>query len=79
MTSAEERQLNQAAYRRLHDLIQQNYPPGRFLAISGGQIVADAGSFDELRNALTRMGKKSAQVLIVQAGADYPEKAFIFA
>ena len=77
MNNAQERQSNHAAYRKLRDSIKQTYSPGRFLAISGGQIIADAGLFDELRATLDALGKNPAQVLIVQAGVDYPETATI--
>ena len=39
MGPTQERQVNQAAYRRLRDFIQQTYPPGRFLAISGARLL----------------------------------------
>lgn len=79
MDSTQERQLNQTAYRRLKESLKQTYPPGRYVAISGGQVVADAARFDELRVVLGGMGKDPAQVLIVQAGADYLESAVILA
>jgi hypothetical protein len=72
-------QLNQAAYRQLRDAIGRTYPPGRFIAISGGKIVADAGSFDELNTVLRKIGQDSTEVLVVQAGVEYPEEAIIFA
>ena len=78
MSNDQERQLNQAAYRQLRGSINQTYPPGQFLAISGGQIVADAGRFDELQGILNALGKDPAQVLIVEAGVKYPETAIIF-
>jgi hypothetical protein len=78
MNNGQERQINQAAYRRLRDSIDQGYPSGQFLAIAGGQIVADAERFDDLRAALDGLGKDPAQVLIVQAGVEYPETAIIF-
>jgi hypothetical protein len=79
MDPTRERQLNQAAYRQLSSFIQKNYPPGRFVAISGGKIVADAASFDELNSLLHQMGNHSAEVLVVQAGVDYLETAVILA
>lgn len=78
MDQIQERQRNHAAFRQLKDSIQESYPPGRFVAISGGQIVADAGCLAELRTAIKSMGKDPAQVLIVQAGVEYPETAVIF-
>jgi hypothetical protein len=79
MGPTQERQVNQAAYRQLRDYIQQTYPTGRFLAISGGQIVADAARFEELNSLLHQMGNDSPEVLVVQAGIDYPETVTIFA
>jgi hypothetical protein len=78
MGPIQERQINQAAYRQLHNFIQQSYPPGRFLAISGGQIVADAGRFEELNSLLHQKGLDSPDVLVVQAGTEYPETVTIF-
>jgi hypothetical protein len=77
--STSEREKNQRAFRRLKPVIDQRYPLGRYVAIDGGSIVADAPGFDELSAALTSMGKNSKEVLVVQAGVDYPEKAVIFA
>jgi hypothetical protein len=65
-------------YRQLRSFIQQTYPPGRFLAISGGKIVADAASFVEVNAMLHDMGNYSAEVLVVQAGVEYPESVVIF-
>jgi hypothetical protein len=74
----QERQLNQDAYRRLKNMINQSYSSGRFVAISGGQIAGDADSFREIKTLLKARGKDPAQVLIVQAGVEYPEYATIF-
>ena len=79
MDPIQERALNQAAYRQLRPLIDTTYPPGRFLAISGGKIVADADRFGELHTILHQMGNHSPDVLVVQAGVHYPEKVTIFA
>ena len=79
MEPTHERELNQAAYRRLRSFIEQTYPPGRFLAISGGNIIADAADFEALHSMLRQRGDSSAEVLVVQAGVDYPETAVIFA
>lgn len=78
MNQSKEQQVNEAAYRRLRGFIQQTYAPGRFLAISNGQIVADAGNFGELHSKLHQMGNEFAGALVVQAGVDYPETAIIF-
>jgi hypothetical protein len=55
------------------------YAAGRFVAFDHGQIVADAASFDELTEALAAIGKDRPDVLVVQAGVNYPEKVFILA
>jgi hypothetical protein len=73
MDPTQERTLNQEAYRQLSGVLQQNYAPGRFLAISGGKIVADAARFEELNSILHQMGNHSPEVLVVQAGVNYPE------
>ena len=74
----QDRAANHAAYRRLKDAIARTYKPGRFVAISGGQIVADAEGFEELRARLAAAGRDPAEVLVVQAGVEYPETAVIF-
>jgi hypothetical protein len=71
-------QANQAAYRRLKNSLAQDYPAGRFVAIADGRVVADAERLDVLHSALKAMGKDPSQVLVVQAGVDYPETAVIF-
>lgn len=68
-----EQAVNEAAYRRLRDFIRENYPHGRFVGIAGGKIVADAGSFRELREMLNQMGFTSPNNFIVEAGVEYPE------
>jgi hypothetical protein len=77
MISVEERRRNQAAYRELSDFIRKTYAPGAFVAISEGTIVADAADFGTLNSRLHQMGKHSPEVLVVQAGVDYPETATI--
>ena len=78
MQSEKERQADQEAYRRLKETIKQNYPADRFVAIFGEQIVADAQSFIDIQSALIAMGNDPRDVLIVQAGVDYPEHLIIF-
>lgn len=73
------RAANQVAYRRLRETIKQGFPFGRFVAILGGRIVADAASFEELRAAIREQGQDPGRALIVQAGEEYPETVTIFA
>jgi hypothetical protein len=78
MNSTQKQQANQTAYRQLSAAINRDYPRGRLVAIAGGQIVADAADFDELRATLQSLGKDPAQTLVVEAGVEYPESAVIF-
>lgn len=75
----EDRAANHAAYQRQKEAIARTYEAGRFVAIAGGRIAADAPTFGELRSRLAALGKDSPNVLVVQAGVDYPESAVIFA
>lgn len=77
MISTQERQANQAAYRRLKDSLAKNYAKGQFIAIAGEEIVADAPRLGELRTMLEKSGKDPRQVLVVQAGVDHPESGVI--
>ena len=78
MDTTPEQQLNQAAFRDMCDLIKKTYPRGRFLAISGGKIIADAADFKGLNSRLHQLGNHSPEVLVVQAGIEYPDAVMIF-
>ena len=78
MIAMNEHELNQIAFRKLAAFIGQSYPNGRFLAIAGVRIVADGASFGELDVSLHATGHDSPDVLVVQAGVEYPESAAIF-
>ena len=73
-----DREANQLAFRKLKPTIDQRYPSGRFVAIDDGDIVADGWDFKSLSEDLRQRGKRPENVLIVQAGIDYPEEAVIF-
>ena len=77
MTTEDKQELNQAAFRRLQDTINKSYPPGRWVAIDDGEIIADAPTFMELRNHLRNIGKYSRDVLFAEAGVDYSEEIII--
>jgi len=68
---------NQAAFRKMKATIDGTYPKGRFLAIGAGEIVADASNFDELATRVRSLGKNPKEMLIVQAGVEYPETGII--
>jgi len=76
-TLPEERRVNEVAYRRLRPTIDQTYPPGQFIAIDNGEIVADAPSFRELEAALATQGRSSPDILFVRAGDDTPDFGYI--
>jgi hypothetical protein len=78
MDAVNERLNNQAAYRELKSFIQNQYPLGTFVAIAGGEIVAEARSFDELNTTLNNQGYHSADVLVVQGGIEYLDTVTIF-
>jgi hypothetical protein len=73
MATPEEREINQAAYRRLKGTIDKTFPPGRFVAILGGQVVADGASVLEVCSLLRGAGKDPRQSLVVEAGVNYPD------
>ena len=70
---ARHRALNAAAFRRQKPKIDQEYPKGRFIAFEEGQIVGDGPTFRELHASLEASGKTSRDILVVQAGVNYPE------
>jgi hypothetical protein len=77
MSTNLEHDQNEAAFRRLEDTIRQTFPRGHFVGIAGGQIVANAPTFEKLRALLIAQGKDPVHTLIVQAGEEYPETAII--
>jgi hypothetical protein len=73
MEANEERDQNQAAFKRLKPDIDRTYPFGRFVAIHQGKVVGDAATFQELDDALNASGLTSRNILVVQAGVEYPD------
>jgi len=68
-----------AWYTEHKQMIDRRFPAGRFVAVEEGQIVADAESHRLLVESLQQQGKSPKDLLIVQAGVDYPDAAVIFA
>lgn len=68
---------DESEWRKLRDAIDARFPAGRFVAVEQGRVLADAPSFRELDDALKAMGKTSKEILVVQAGVEIPEFAFI--
>ncbi len=71
------RQQNHAAFRYMKAEIDRRFSPGHFLAFDEGNVVADTPTYDALTDALIAIGKNRPDVLVVQAGVDYPESAII--
>ncbi len=59
-----------AAYAILKKSMDERYPYGRFVAIAGGKLVADAESIEQLEVALSAIGLTLDQVAIDQAGIE---------
>lgn len=77
MEIEEFRRVNDAGYRRQRAYIDQTFPKNHFVAIDKGEIVGNAADFWDLYNAIVANGLEPQQVLVVQAGKDYPEYAVI--
>ena len=64
-------------YEDLKQDIDRRYPPGQFVAVESGQVIADDESHRKLVEKLKSLGKSPNGMLIVQAGVDYPDTAMI--
>jgi hypothetical protein len=69
------RYLNDRAFWRLKPYIDRTYPPGHFVGIVDGKIVADATDFKTIHEMLKSMEKRIDHRMVVQAGVDYLRKA----
>ena len=77
MTATETIESNEQAFRRMKTVIDARFAAGQWIAIDSGQVIADAPSAQELRPLLIAAGKNPRDVLVVEAGADYPQFATI--
>lgn len=59
--------------------IDQRYPTGRFVAIQSGRIVTNAPTHRLLVDELKSRQLSPKDMLIVEAGIQYPQSATIFA
>ncbi len=73
MLYEEEQALNQAAYTRLKGEIDRTYPKGRFVALGGGQVIADSESIDAMLVKLAELGWEPLKTMVVQAGDETPD------
>jgi len=78
MTGNQEYDRNNAAYHRMKEMLRQTFPKGWFVGIADEQIVGNAASFQDLQCLLQATGRDPRNVLVVEAGVDYPEFANIF-
>ncbi|MFO0845481.1 MAG: hypothetical protein U0797_24370 [Gemmataceae bacterium] len=77
MDEGREHEINERAYKRLKAQLPSMYPTGWFVAFVGGEVVADAARFRDLRPKLAALGMDSPRAFVVQVGVDYPEYAVI--
>ncbi len=63
--------------KTIKEEIARRYPSGQFVAIQSGECIADAVSHRELVSKLSTMGLSPKDMLILQAGVEYPESAII--
>jgi len=68
---------NQAAFEAMKCQLRERFPIGHFVAFDDGSLVADADSFDELSEVLSRIGRNRSDVFVVQVAERYPEQVFI--
>ena len=77
MNVHESNEPNNAVYHRMKERVDA-YPRDWFVAIVEDQIVAATADFHELEALLRAQGKDPHNVLVVQAGAEYPDYVTIF-
>ncbi len=63
----------------LKETIGKTYPHGWFVGISDDKVIGAAANFRDLECLLRERGKDPRQVLVVEAGVNYPEYVTIFA
>ncbi len=68
---------NQAAFESMKSKLLERFPIGHFVAFDNGNLVADAGSFDLLTDALEKTGRNRPDVFVVQVAEQYPDHVFI--
>jgi hypothetical protein len=69
------RYRNDRAFWRLKPYIDKNYPPGQYIGIVDGKIVADDADFEALDAKLSSIEKRRDHTMVVQAGANYIREA----
>jgi hypothetical protein len=69
------RYRNDRAFWRLKPYIDKTYPPGQYIGIVDGKIVADDADFEALDAKLSSIEKRRDHTMVVQAGANYIREA----
>ncbi|MDZ7292821.1 MAG: hypothetical protein ONB44_22875 [candidate division KSB1 bacterium] len=69
------RYLNHRAFWRLKSYIDKTYPPGHYIGIVDGKIVADAEDFETIHEKLKSLETCLDHSMVVQAGVKYYKKA----
>ncbi len=77
MATTDEHTVNEAAYRRMKDQIDREYEKGVYVALAAGRIVGDNDDILELHAQMTEAGYHTPDVMVVQAGVERLESAFI--
>ena len=77
MPASPEEPVSNSDFANLKNEIDNQFPAGQFVAIEAGQIIADAESHREIVEKLDGINKSPKDMLIVQAGIEYPESAII--
>lgn len=68
---------NMEFYRRIKGAIDQTYSHGCFVGIANDQIVGTAEKFPDLTANLRNRGFDPRQVMVVEAGVEYPDYVVI--
>ena len=76
--SSNDTERDNIAFRRLKPEIDATHPPGWFVAIANGQVIAAAADFHALERTLRAQGRDPRRVFVIEAGANYPEYVTIF-
>lgn len=58
--------------------VDRRFPAGQFVAVESGTVVADADTHRQLVQKLASQGKSPKDLVILQAGVEYPASAVIF-
>lgn len=69
------RYLNHRAFWRLKPYIDKTYPPGHYIGIVEGKIVADDADFAMLDAKLSVIEKRRDHTMVMQAGVNYIREA----